>query len=365
MRSRRRSMLASSRSHPSPRFRRRPVTSRTPCAKVTSPSSESMAIPFASRPEPEIRAASRGSAGDPSSVPETTSDPVGRHSAGSAAARSSGRSSRASTARWIGPLPAVAVPWTSTRLPEASAVIRVISTARPSRRTCASPRTCSTPPSASESAVSLASSRGDASVPVSVASAVARPPCSTASRSAGRNPFRRRSRSASSQVRGLGAEATGQGRLRSGSRDRGRPRCRRPRWCRLRVRRVSARANDRVHRWRRPSRSWRAARRHSGRPSGCGLLSDSGPSTDPGHARSATSVSGAAGSADAPATGASRRAFSTLASARSELEPSWSPRTRRALPFRSAPSARLEALVPIDRHIRYRTSGRPPTRWRP
>ena len=60
--SRRRSMSASSRSHPSPRFRRRPVTFRTPCAKVTSPSSESMAIPFASRPEPEIRAASRGSA---------------------------------------------------------------------------------------------------------------------------------------------------------------------------------------------------------------------------------------------------------------------------------------------------------------
>ena len=48
-----------------------------------------MAIPFASRPEPEIRAASRGSAGDPSSVPETTSDPDGRHSAGSAAARTS------------------------------------------------------------------------------------------------------------------------------------------------------------------------------------------------------------------------------------------------------------------------------------
>ena len=72
--------------------------------------------------------------------------------------------------------------------------------------------------------------------------------------------------------------------------------------------------------------------------------SDSGPGTDPDHVRSATSVSGAAGSADVPVTGASRRAFSTLASARRELEPSSSPTARRALPFRFAPSARLETL---------------------
>jgi hypothetical protein len=73
-------------------------------------------------------------------------------------------------------------------------------------------------------------------------------------------------------------------------------------------------------------------------------LSDSGPGTDPGHMRSATSVSGAGGSADALATRARRLAFSTVASARRELEPSWSPITRRAAPFRFAPSARLEAL---------------------
>ncbi len=343
MRSRRRSMLASSRSHPSPRFRRRPVTFRSPCAKVRSPSSESTAIPFASRPEPEIRAASRGFAGDPSSVPETTSDPDGRHSAGSAAASTSGRSSRASTERWIGPLPAVAVPWTSTRLPEASAVIRVISTARPSVRTCASPRTCSTPPSVSESAVNLASSRGDASVPVSVASAVARPPCSTVSRSAGRNPFRRRSRTASSSfadwapTRPVKVDCGRLARSRSTEMSAAKlvSPSNAPRECTLQrppspvastvaiVARGAAAFRTAI--WMRP-------------------LSDSGPSSNPGHVTSATSVSGAAGSADALVTGASRRAFSTLTSARRELEPSSSPTTRRALPFRFAPSARLEAL---------------------
>jgi hypothetical protein len=157
MRSRRRSISASSRSHPSPRFRRRPFTFRMPCAKVTSPSSESMAIPFASRPEPEIRAASRGSAGDPSSVPETTSDPDGRHSAGSAAARTSGRSSRASTARWIGPLPAVAVPCTSTRLPEAFGRHPGDLDRSALEAHLRFGADCSPPPSVSESAVSLAS----------------------------------------------------------------------------------------------------------------------------------------------------------------------------------------------------------------
>src|SRR6476661_10580485 len=72
--------------------------------------------------------------------------------------------------------------------------------------------------------------------------------------------------------------------------------------------------------------------------------SDSGPGTDPGHVRSATSVSGAPGSADVLVTAASRRALSTLASARRELKPSPAPTTRRALPFTFAASARLETL---------------------
>src|SRR6186713_2543340 len=73
--------------------------------------------------------------------------------------------------------------------------------------------------------------------------------------------------------------------------------------------------------------------------------SDSGRGTDPGHVRSARSViaaTGATGSAEVLVTAASRRALSTLASARRELEPSPAPTTRRALPLTFAASARLE-----------------------
>ena len=200
--------------------------------------------------------------------------------------------------------------------------------------------------------MSLASTRGDDSVPLSEPSAVARPPCSIASKSAGRNPFRRRSCTARSRfadcalTRPVRVECGRLARSRSTETSAARlvSPSSAPRDCTLqRPRSPVASAVAIVARGAAASRTaiWT-------RPP-----SDSGPGTDPGHVRSATSVSGdGTGSADVLVTAASRRAFSTLASARRELEPSPSPTTRRALPFTFARERAARNVVSIDRQLR-------------